>query len=81
MTPVRDNAKSLFNFMKSESPSEKIGRRLSGEEEAILRATKEIVIKFIEMGRCSPASFEEVFTLVFRTIKKTIQDSSIKEKK
>ncbi len=51
------------------------GRRLSGEEEAILRATKEIVIKFIEMGRCSPASFEEVFSLVYRTIKKTLNNS------
>ncbi len=48
---------------------------MSGEEEAILRATKEIVIKFIEMGRCSPASFEEVFGLVYRTIKKTINNS------
>ncbi len=50
-------------------------KRLSAEEEAVLRATKEIVIKFIEMGRCSPASFEEVFTLVYRTIKKTLNPS------
>ena len=41
-------------------------------DELTLRTTKEIVIKFIEMGRCSPATFEEVFTLVFSVVKKTL---------
>ncbi|MEZ0343932.1 MAG: hypothetical protein ABWJ99_03875 [Caldimicrobium sp.] len=45
---------------------------LSPLEEIILRTTKEIVIKFIEMGRCSPATFEEVFTLVHSVIRKTL---------
>ncbi len=45
---------------------------LSPLEEVVLRTTKEIVIKFIEMGRCSPATFEEVFTLVHSIIKKTL---------
>ncbi len=48
--------------------------RTSLENELILKTTKEIVIKFIEMGRCSPASFEEVFSQVFHAIKKTIQE-------
>ncbi len=48
---------------------------LSPIEELILRTTKEIVIKFIEMGRCSPATFEEVFTLVHGVIKKTLNQS------
>ncbi len=48
--------------------------RLSQKDELVLKVTKEIVIKFIEMGRCSPASFEEVFRLVFCTIKNTIQE-------
>lgn len=46
---------------------------LSPLDETILRTTKEIVIKFIEMGRCSPATFEEVFTLVHSVIKKTLE--------
>lgn len=46
---------------------------LSPFDEITLRVTKEIVIKFIEMGRCSPATFEEVFTLVHSVIKKTLQ--------
>ncbi len=49
--------------------------RTHSENELILKTTKEIVIKFIEMGRCSPASFEEVFNQVFHTIKKTMQES------
>lgn len=40
--------------------------------ELALKTTKEIVIKFIEMGRCSPATFEEVFTQVFSVVKKTL---------
>ena len=38
------------------------------ENEMILKVTKEIVVKFIEMGRVTPTSFEEVFELVYRTV-------------
>ena len=38
------------------------------EGELILKVTKEIVVKFIEMGRVTPTSFEEVFELVYRTV-------------
>ena len=44
-------------------------QKVSPVDELTLRTTKEIVIKFIEMGRCSPATFEEVFTHVFSVIK------------
>ncbi|MFN4131932.1 MAG: hypothetical protein ACK4GE_02510 [Caldimicrobium sp.] len=55
---------------RSSSPQQE---SLSPLDEVTLRVTKEIVIKFIEMGRCSPATFEEVFTLVHSVIKKTLQ--------
>jgi len=45
---------------------------ISPLDELTLRTTKEIVVKFIEMGRCSPATFEEVFTLVFSVVKKAL---------
>ncbi len=45
---------------------------LSQLDEITLRTTKEIVIKFIEMGRCSPATFEDVFTQVYRVVKGTL---------
>jgi hypothetical protein len=51
----------IINLEKSQNLGEK--QALNPVEEIILRTTKEIVIKFIKMGRCSPATFEEVFTL------------------
>ncbi|MFN4197193.1 MAG: hypothetical protein ACK4FM_04240 [Caldimicrobium sp.] len=56
--------------MDKRSPSHQ--EALSPLDDMILKVTKEIVIKFIEMGRCSPATFEEVFTLVHSVIKKTV---------
>ena len=40
-------------------------------DEQILRTTKEIVVKFIEAGRVSPAGFHETFRSVHLTIKET----------
>jgi hypothetical protein len=61
----------IINLEKRQNLGER--QALNPVEEIILRTTKEIVIKFIEMGRCSPATFEEVFTLVHRVVKKTIE--------
>ena len=40
-------------------------------DEQILRATKEIVVKFIESGRISPTGFHETFTSIYKTIEQT----------
>lgn len=40
----------------------------SSVDEQILRAAKEIVVKFIETGRVSPTSFSEVFKSVYKTV-------------
>jgi hypothetical protein len=40
--------------------------------------TKEIVIKFIEIGRLSVTSFDEVFRQVHTTVLDTITEDSIK---
>ncbi len=37
-------------------------------DEQILRATKEIVVKFIETGRVSPTAFPEFFKSIYATI-------------
>jgi len=63
-------------LVKNINRSERQVVRLGAENELVLKTTKEIVVKFIEMGRCSPASFEEVFKLVFRAIKETVQEES-----
>jgi hypothetical protein len=44
---------------------------MASMEEQILRAAKEIVVKFIEAGRISPAGFSETFRNVYRTVDET----------
>ena len=42
-------------------------------DEAILKVAKEIVVKFIEIGRLSPANFPETFESVYKAIKNTVR--------
>ena len=44
-------------------------------DEQILRATKEIVVKFIENGRISPTGFHKTFESIYRTVEKTAKAS------
>ena len=37
-------------------------------DEQVLRASKEIVVKFIEVGRISPSNFPEMFTSIYQAI-------------
>ncbi len=43
-------------------------------DEAIFKASKEIVVKFIETGRLSPATFADVFRQVYSTVKTTVRE-------
>jgi len=43
-------------------------------DEQILKATKEVIVKFIETGRLSPASFHETFKAVYNTIQSAVKD-------
>ena len=45
-------------------------------DEQILRATKEIVVKFIEGGRLSPAGFPDFFKSIYQTVYDTVKDAS-----
>jgi len=47
---------------------------MSAIDEQILRATKEILVKFIEVGRVYPATFSDTFMNVHRTITKAVKD-------
>ena len=42
-------------------------------DEQILRSAKEIMVKFIEVGRVYPASFHETFRNVYDTVEKTVK--------
>lgn len=41
-------------------------------DETLLKIAKEIVIKFIEVGRLTPATFEQTFDSIYHSIKKTV---------
>ncbi len=45
---------------------------MNADDEKILRLTKEVIIKFIELGRVSPSNFDQQFRNVFWTIKSTM---------
>jgi predicted transcriptional regulator len=49
------------------------------QDEQILRATKEIVVKFIEMGRLSPTGFPEAFKAIYRTVDETVKQAAAPE--
>ena len=42
-------------------------------DEQILRTAKEIVVKFIETGRVSPAGFRDAFDNIYRSIADTVK--------
>ena len=45
---------------------------MTRDEEKILKVAKEIVVKFIEIGRVSPTQFDGVFKSVFGTIRSSV---------
>ena len=42
-------------------------------DEQVLRVTKEIVVKFIEGGRISPAGFTDAFKNIYDTVQETVK--------
>jgi predicted transcriptional regulator len=53
--------------------------RKTSQDEQILRATKEIVVKFIETGRVSPTGFPEAFKSIYRAVDETVKQSATVE--
>jgi hypothetical protein len=49
---------------------------MASVDEQILRAAKEIAVKFIEMGRLSPNAFPAFFREIYRTIEQTVKGES-----
>jgi hypothetical protein len=42
-------------------------------DEQILRAAKEITVKFIEMGRLSPNAFPDTFREIYQAVDQTVR--------
>jgi hypothetical protein len=45
-------------------------------DEVILKVTKEIMVKFIEIGRVTPGNFEEHYERVFNAVRKSAKELS-----
>ena len=52
--------------IKEENSVEPGSRPVS--DESILKVTKEVVVKFIEVGRLTPANFDETFQSIYKTV-------------
>ncbi|MDZ7642649.1 MAG: hypothetical protein U5J62_11595 [Desulfurivibrio sp.] len=64
----------------SASPSAAVAQQRGNEpqgrpvsDDAILKVTKEITVKFIEVGRLSPANFAETFNEIHRTVRDAVR--------
>ncbi|MGV1099995.1 hypothetical protein ACUUL3_11380 [Thiovibrio sp. JS02] len=42
-------------------------------DDAILKVAKEIVIKFIEVGRLAPGNFDETFRAIYQSVRDTVR--------
>lgn len=51
------------------------------DEELVLKVTKEVVIKFIEIGRLSVNSFDEIFKQIHRTVHESMKEISAEKPK
>ena len=55
------------------SRDKEAAQSVSPREELALKVAKEIVVKFIEVGRLSPASFPETFKLVLDSVRQSLK--------
>ena len=55
----------------NESNTEPAGKPVS--DEAILKVAKEVVVKFIEVGRLTPANFDETFQSIYKTVHNAVR--------
>lgn len=61
-------------MMNTPQKQQKQDARKTVSDEAILKMSKEIVVKFIEMGKITPAGFEINFQNIYSTIDKTVRN-------
>jgi hypothetical protein len=56
---------------KTEIDTELVSRPVS--DEAILKVAKEVVVKFIEVGRLIPSNFDDTFQSIYKTVRKAVR--------
>ena len=47
-------------------------------EEQVLRTAKEVIVKFIEVGRVSPTGFHEEFRRIYKTVADSVNETPVK---
>ena len=47
---------------------------MKNEEELVIKVTKEIVVKFIEVGRLSVNSFGDVWKQIHQTVRESLKE-------
>ena len=57
---------------KVSSPEQSRTKEQTISDDTILKMTKEIAVKFIEVGRLTPSTFNETFKEIHRTIEETV---------
>jgi hypothetical protein len=57
--------------------TKKKGSPVQQDDEIILRYSKEIIIKFIELGRISPGSFGDHFRTIYWSLKNTVVEARL----
>jgi hypothetical protein len=57
--------------------NEEKGNPVQQDDEIILRYAKEIIIKFIELGRISPSSFGDHFRTIYWGLKNTVVEARL----
>ena len=63
--------KHIMASNKQDSRKEDVSAAVS--DETILKISKEIAVKFIEVGRITPATFPVTFTTIYSTINQTVR--------
>ncbi len=60
--------------MTSQNPKGKTPEPVASvSDETLLKISKEIAVKFIEVGRMTPASFNEQFSEIYNSIASTVR--------
>ncbi len=57
---------------KNENPGHTSSPRPVSDE-TVLKVAKEVVVKFIEVGRLSPANFEETFKGIYQAVRDSVR--------
>ena len=52
---------------------------MNADDEKILKVTKEVLVKFIEMGTVSPTNFDEKFRSIYWTVRDTVVSARLND--